>query len=179
MCCNSLHTPCWVFIALCLSLDLPRVCPGHMKDAFITTITMKTKTKQTGRRLLVEESDPLHLALTLVANSARVELLGLIGLCPLEQQSLLWGSHISLIVASKATRLSSASRGHILEPASLAAIGFLEEEKMDQRKHCHSAGGRSWERDWQSLQISWSSLWFILSWRVRWTRCLTSLRWSH
>jgi len=65
-----------------------------MKDAFITTITNRIKVKQTGRRVLGEESGPLHLALTPTANNKRVELLGSIGLHPLEQQSLLWGSHI-------------------------------------------------------------------------------------
>jgi len=56
-----------------------------------------------------------------------VELPWSIGLHPLEQQSLLWGSHVKLIVTSKATGLSSVGGGHILEPLSLVAIRFLEE----------------------------------------------------
>lgn len=55
-----------------------------------------------------------------------MELPGSVGLHPLEQQSLLWGSHIKLIVMSEATGLSSASGGNILEPMSLEAIWFLE-----------------------------------------------------
>jgi len=74
-----------------------------------------------------EESSPLHLTLTPTANNMGVELPGSIGLHPLEQQSLLGGSHIELIVMSEATGLSSASGGHILEPMSLVSIGFLEE----------------------------------------------------
>jgi len=63
-----------------------------MKDAFIAAITNRIKVKQIGRRVLGEESGPLHLALTPAANNMGVELPGLIGLHPLEQQSLLWGS---------------------------------------------------------------------------------------
>jgi len=65
-----------------------------MKDSFITTNTNRIKVKQIGRRALGEESGPLHLALTPTANNMGVELPGSIGLHPLEQQSLLWGSHI-------------------------------------------------------------------------------------
>jgi hypothetical protein len=65
-----------------------------MKDLFITTITNRIKVKQIGRRVLGEESGPLHLTLTPTANNKGVELPGSIGLHPLEQQSLLWGSHI-------------------------------------------------------------------------------------
>jgi len=65
-----------------------------MKDAFITTSANRTKAKQMGRRVLGEESGPLHLALTPAANNRGVELSGLIGLHPLEQQSLLWGGHV-------------------------------------------------------------------------------------
>jgi len=65
-----------------------------MKDAFITKITNRIKVKQIGRRVLGEESGHLHLALTPTANNMGVELLGLIGLHPFEQQSLLWGSHV-------------------------------------------------------------------------------------
>jgi len=64
------------------------------------------------------------LALAPAANNMGVELPGSIGLHPFEQQSFLWGS---LIVASEAMGLSSASRGHILEPMSLVSIRFLEE----------------------------------------------------
>jgi len=46
-----------------------------------------------------EESGPLHLALTTAANNMGVELPWSIGLHPLEQQSLLWGSHVKLIDA--------------------------------------------------------------------------------
>jgi len=65
-----------------------------MKDSFITTNTNRKKVKQIGRRVLGEESGPLHLALTPTANNMGVELLGSIGLHPLEQQNLLWNSHI-------------------------------------------------------------------------------------
>jgi len=65
-----------------------------MKDVFITTITNRIKVKQIGRRVLGEESGPLHMTLTPTANNLEVELPGLIGLHPLEQQSLLRGSHI-------------------------------------------------------------------------------------
>jgi len=58
------------------------------------TITNRIKVKQKGRRVLGEESGPLHLTSTPTANSMGVELPGSIGLHPLEQQSLLWGSHI-------------------------------------------------------------------------------------
>jgi len=75
-------------------MDLPQVCPGHMKDAFITTIANRMKVQQLRRRVLGEESGPLHLALTPAANNMGVELPGSIGLHPLEQQSLLWGGHI-------------------------------------------------------------------------------------
>jgi len=98
-----------------------------MKDLFITTIANRIKVKQIGRRVLGEESGPLHLALTPTANNMGVELPGSIGLHPLEQQSLLWGSHVKLIVVGEATGLSSAGGGHILEPMSLVAIRFLEE----------------------------------------------------
>jgi len=83
-----------VFITSRLSLDFPQVCPGHMKDTFITTITIRIMVKQIGRRVRGEESGPLRLALTPTANNMGVELPGSIGLHPLEQQSLLWGSHI-------------------------------------------------------------------------------------
>jgi len=106
---------------------LPQVCPGHVKDGFITTITSRTKVKQMLRRVLGEESGPLHLTLTPATNRMGVELRGSIGLHPLEQQSLLWGSHICLVVVSEAMGLSSASGGHILKPMSLASIRFLEE----------------------------------------------------
>jgi len=98
-----------------------------MKDAFITTIANRIKVKQTERRVLGKESGPLQLALTPAANNMGVELPGWIGLNPLEQQSLLWGGHIKLIVTSKVMGLSSAGIGHILEPLSLVAIRFLEE----------------------------------------------------
>jgi len=98
-----------------------------MKDAFNTTISNMIKGKQIRRRVRGEESSPLHLTLTPTANNMGVELPGLIGLHPLEQQSLLGGSHIKLIVMSEATGLSSASGGHILEPMSLVSIRFLEE----------------------------------------------------
>jgi len=65
-----------VFIAPRLLLDFPQVCPGHVKDAFITTITNRIKVKQIRRRVLGEESGPLHLALTPAANSMGVELPG-------------------------------------------------------------------------------------------------------
>jgi len=71
-----------------------------MKDAFITTITNRIKVKQTGRRVLGEELGPFHLTRTPTAINMGVELPGSIGLHPLEQQSLLWGSHIKLIVVS-------------------------------------------------------------------------------
>jgi len=103
------------------------VCPGHMKDAFIMIIANRIKVKQIGRRVLGEELGPLHLTLTSTANNMGGELPGSISLHPLEQQSLLWGSHIKLIVMSKATGLSSAGGGHILEPMSLVSIRFLEE----------------------------------------------------
>jgi len=57
-------------------------------------IVNRIKVKQIGRRVLREEQGPIHLALTPVANNKGVELPGSIGLHPLEQQSLLWGSHI-------------------------------------------------------------------------------------
>jgi len=98
-----------------------------MKDAFNTTISNMIKGKQIRRRVRGEESSPLHLTLTPTANNMEVELPRLIGLHPLEQQSLLRGSHIKLIVMSEATGLSSASGGHILEPMSLVSIWFLEE----------------------------------------------------
>jgi len=88
------------------------VCPGHVKDAFITTITNRIKVKQIGRRVLGEESGPLHLVLTPTANNMGAELPGSIGLDPLEQQSLLW---------------ASLGKGHILEPMSLVSIRFLVE----------------------------------------------------
>jgi len=119
-----------------------------MKDSFITTSTNRIKAKQVGRRVLGEESGPLCLALTPTANNMGVELPWSIGLHPLEQQSLLWGSHVKLIVTSKATGLSSAGGGHILEPMSLVAIRFLEEGDNGPRKCCCLAGGRSWEPDW-------------------------------
>jgi len=116
-----------VFIASHLSLDFPQVCPGHVKDAFITMTTNRINAKQIGRRVLGEESYLLHLALTPTANNMGVELPGSIGLHPLEQQSLLWGSHVKLVVASNETGLSSANGGHILETMSLVSISFLEE----------------------------------------------------
>jgi len=83
-----------VFIASRLSLDFLNVFPRHMKDAFSTMITNRIKVKQIGKRVLGEESGPLHLALTPTVNNMGVELPGSIGLHPLEQQSLLWGSHV-------------------------------------------------------------------------------------
>jgi len=56
-----------------------------MKDAFITTVTNRIKVKQIGRRVLGEESGPLHLALTPTANNMGVELPGLIGLHPVNR----------------------------------------------------------------------------------------------
>jgi len=56
-----------------------------MKDLFITTIANRIKAKQIGRRVLGEESGPLHLTLTPTANNMGVELPGSIGLHPLEQ----------------------------------------------------------------------------------------------
>jgi len=67
------------------------------------------------------------LALTPTSINTGAELPGLIGLHPLEQQSMLRGSHINLIVVSETTGLSSAGGSHILEPMSLVSNSFLEQ----------------------------------------------------
>jgi len=67
-----------------------------MKDAFITMITNMIKVKTNRQKSSGREVGPSSLgtAVTPTANNMGVELPGSIGLHPLEQQSLLWGSHI-------------------------------------------------------------------------------------
>jgi len=131
---------CRVFITSRLSLDFPWVCPGHAKDASSTTIANRAKVKQTRRRVPGEGLGPLHLALTPAATNKGVELPGLIGLHPLEQQSLLWGSHVKLIVARRRACLLRAGVT-FLSQCLLCPSGFWRRETMDQRKCCRSAGG--------------------------------------
>jgi len=134
---------------------------------------------QTGRRVLGEESGSLHLSLTLAGINMGVEPPGLIGLHPLEQQSLLWGSHVNLIGSvSKVTGLSSAGGGYILDPMSLASVRFLKEGDNGPTEVLPLGRGEIL-RDWWSFKISWLSLWFILSYRVQWMQCLMSWQWFH